>query len=73
MAVATIGYVAWGDGVASVVIHSFPHNGLTDSARGVLALVLALTYPIQIAPVFQVSPPRWEPTLTPRWEPTADA
>ena len=52
--VAVIGYVAWGSAVAPVVIDSFPPTLLADGARLMLALILALTYPIQITPVFQM-------------------
>lgn len=55
-AVAAWGYVAWGSGVGSVVLASFPPTAVGRSAQLMLAVVLLLTYPIQVTPVFQV----WE-------------
>ena len=52
--VAAVGYVAWGEDVASVVIRSFPRTPIGLSAQLMLALVLLLSYPLQIHPVFQV-------------------
>ena len=51
-AVAYAGYAAWGSDVAKVVIHSFPSGPLALSAQLVLCAVLALTYPLQLVPVF---------------------
>lgn len=40
--------------VTSVVIDSFPPTFLGSGSRCILAIILAMTYPIQVAPVFQL-------------------
>lgn len=54
LAVGLAGYAAWGESVASDVLYSFPSGTLADSAIIAIGVVLALTYPIQVAPVFEV-------------------
>ena len=48
--VAAAGYVAWGNGVASILIDSFPPTLLGSGSRTLLAIIIALTYPIQVSP-----------------------
>ncbi len=52
--VAAVGYVAWGDSVAQVVIDSFPSGAVGLSAKVMLAAVLLLTYPLQMTAPFQL-------------------
>lgn len=53
--VAGFGYLAWRGGVESVVLDSFPRSAVGYGAQFALTPVLALTYPIQMAPVFQMA------------------
>jgi len=46
--VATVGYAAWGDDVAQVVLDSLPVSTLGTSAKLFLSGVLLLTYPLQM-------------------------
>lgn len=62
-AVAAVGYAAWGDGVAEVVLRSFPHTPLGQSASSLLALALVLTYPLQVSSRWS-SPTSTSPHLT---------
>jgi len=59
--VAAWGYIAWGAGVGSVVLQSFPHTPLGVSSQLMLALVLLLSGPIQLTTVLQVFEAAMEP------------
>ena len=59
-AVAALGYAAWGDGVAQVLIDSFPDGGGSTSAELALSISLALSYAIQMTPVFALLEGRLE-------------
>ena len=67
--VAAIGYAAWGQGVESVVLHSFPSTPIGQSANLMLAVVLLLSCALQLTPVFQTIegalPQGWPSNLWP--------
>ena len=53
--VGSFAYIAWGDGVASVVIDSFTAGPLRLAAHVALSLILGLSFVLQMTPVFHIS------------------
>ena len=76
LGISTLGYVAYGDAVARVVLDSFPPGAaLADSTKLVLAIAVTCSYVLQMTPVFQAVEgmmPRgqtmpWLPMQLPVW------
>lgn len=68
-AVGCFGYVAWGAAVNDDILYSLPDGALATSAKVTIAAILLLSYPIQLAPVFDACerqlPPQHAATLWP--------
>jgi len=55
--VGTVGYLGFGEAVPGTVIDAFPHGAARDSAESALAIVLGLTFALQMNPVWGLLEP----------------
>lgn len=52
--VGLFGYAAWGDVVRKVLLDNFPAGTASDTAKTILAVVLLLSFTLQLNPVFDL-------------------